>query len=57
MPIDSDIITIKDNETNQQDEVCTENEVSNDKECITNINEIPEVNKNSSSSVNIEEHN
>ena len=57
MPIDSDIITIKDNETDQQDEVCTENEVSNDKECITNINEIPEVNENSSSSVNIEENN
>ena len=30
--------------------------MSNDEECITNINEIPEVNENSSSSVNIEEN-
>ena len=56
VPIDSDIITIKDNETNQQDEVYNENVVSNDKEYITNINEIPEVNENSSFSVNIEEN-
>ena len=47
VPIDSDIIVIKNNE----------NEVSNDEECITNINEIPEVNENSSSSVNIEKNN
>ena len=46
MTINSDIVTIKNNE----------NEVSDDEECITNINEIPEVNENSSSSVNIEEN-
>ena len=60
MPIDCDIITIKDNETNQQDEVCNKNEntniVSNTEECITNINEIPEVYENSSSSINIEDN-
>ena len=31
--------------------------MSNDEDCITNINEIPEVNDNNSSSVNIEENN
>ena len=60
VPIDCDIITIKDNETNQQDEVCNKNEntniVSNTEECITNINEIPEVYENSSSSINIEDN-